>query len=296
MELIMDSIVVGIDGSTGSARALDWAARDAARSRIGLKIVHAVDIPVPGSIYVNARMSSSTVAGLEKFSQDLLVAAGRRAAEVAPDAKIETQTQIGSPTSVLVDASQCAGKVVVGRRGLGGFGNVVGSVSLRVAARAYCPVFVIPDHGVDPIPKGPIVVGVDDSGFGIAALRFALQEALLRNSAVRAVTAYELPMVGKPLYPGVIADFEEYEHDQAVELLEKLLGEARTDETRDVKVEPAVVQGPTVEAILDHAGDAQLIVVGSHGRGPVRRLLLGSVSRLLLHETDRPVAVVDLPH
>jgi nucleotide-binding universal stress UspA family protein len=55
------------------------------------------------------------------------------------------------------------------------------------------------------------------------------------------------------------------------------------------------VEGRPAEAILRHAEDAQLIVVGTHGKGLVRRVLLGSVSRQVLNDADRPVAVVDLP-
>ena len=156
--------------------------------------------------------------------------------------------------------------------------------------------YVIPDHDVDPTPGGPIVVGVDDSEFSVAALRFALDEALRRSTWVRAVTAYQLQMVSIPLEPGVIASFEQAEHDDAVAMSERLLGQARTDETQKVQADFLIVQGTTVEAILAHAKDAQLIAVGSHGRGPVRRLLLGSVSRRLLYQTDRPVAVVGLRH
>jgi nucleotide-binding universal stress UspA family protein len=62
-----------------------------------------------------------------------------------------------------------------------------------------------------------------------------------------------------------------------------------------VQVEEVVVEGRAAEAILAHSEDAQLIVVGTHGKGLVRRVLLGSVSRQVLNDADRPVAVVDLP-
>jgi nucleotide-binding universal stress UspA family protein len=60
-------------------------------------------------------------------------------------------------------------------------------------------------------------------------------------------------------------------------------------------VDHVAVDGRAAEAILSHADDAQLIVVGTHGKGMVRRMLLGSVSRQVLGDADRPVAVVDLP-
>ena len=62
-----------------------------------------------------------------------------------------------------------------------------------------------------------------------------------------------------------------------------------------MSVERVAVEGRAAEAILANAGDARLIVVGAHGKGLVRRILLGSVSRQVLNDADRPVAVVDLP-
>ncbi|WP_195908991.1 universal stress protein [Microlunatus sp. Gsoil 973] len=295
-ELIMTHITVGIDGSTGSTRALEWAAAESSLTGCDLEIVHAVDLPRTGGIFTNTAIGDKAITEMSRFSQDLLDIAARRAAEVAPDVRMWTRTEVGSPAAVLSAASSDAEAVVVGSRGLGAFESFIGSVSVRVATRAGCPVFVIPDQDTEPSRGGPIVVGVDDSEYGAAALRFALQEALLRKTSIRAVTAYQLPMVSVPLQPGVMTSFEQDEHERALATIEKLLDQVRTDETNDVKTESAVVQGPTVEGILAHANDAQLIVVGSHGRGMVRRLLLGSVSRRLLYETDRPVAVVDLPH
>lgn len=201
----MDHIIVGIDGSTGSARAIEWAAVEASRAGVVLEIVHALDIPGRSGIYADARMSSSSRSKLETLSQDLVDIAARRAAEIAPDVKIESRIQIGSPTSVLVGASQDGAAVVLGSRGVGAFERFMGSVSLRVAARAYCPVVVVPDHGAEPAIEGPIVVGVDDSQFTVAALRFALSEAQVRKSSIRAVDAYQLPMVTIPLDPSTMA-------------------------------------------------------------------------------------------
>lgn len=292
----MNHITVGIDGSAGSARALEWAAAEAAASGSELHIVHALNVPATGGIYRHTRPSTPWVTELEKFSRELLDTAARHVAEIAPDVDVSTQTLKGPAAAVLVHASRDAHAVVVGSRGLGALEGFIGSVSLKVATGAGCPVIVIPDRDTEPGPDGPIVVGVDDSPFSVAGLRFALQEALLHGTWVRAVYAYQLPMISIPIEPGVMSGFEQASHDEAMAMVDKVIGEARTEETRDVKIESVVLQGPTVESMLDYAGDARLIVVGSHGRGVVRRLLLGSVSRRLLLETDRPVAVVDLPH
>lgn len=292
----MSYIAIGIDGSGGSSRALDWAAAEASRHNCDLEILHAIDIPAPTGIYGRARLSPIVVAELKRFSHDLLRAAAQRVAAIAPGIKVSTRTKIGSPAAVLVHTSLRAEAIVVGSRGLGAFEAFIGSVSTKVAARAHCPVLVIPDHGVDLPADAPIVVGIDDSKFSAAALRFALAEARLHDTTVRAVNAYQLPMVSIPLAPGVLSSFEIAAHDEAVAMVEKRVSQARTSDSDDVKVDAVAVQAPTVDSILTYADDAQLIVVGSHGRGVTGQMILGSVSRRLLHQTDRPVAVVGLSH
>lgn len=290
----MSYLTVGIDGSAGSGRALDWAAAQAARAGYALEVVHAVDAPHPTGIYGRARLNPVIVTDLQKYSQDLLDAAAEQVAHIAPEVKVSTRSERGPAASVLVEASYGASAIVVGSRGLGAFEAFVGSVSNKVAARARCPVFVIPDHGIEPPADGPIVVGVDGSDFSVAALRFALAEARLRDTSVRAVTACQLPVVAMPLVPEEIARFQVAEHEAALAMLQQQIGRAQSGDAEDVKVESVVIEAPTVDSILESADDAQLIVVGSHGHNLNTQMILGTVSRRLLHQTDRPVAVIGL--
>jgi nucleotide-binding universal stress UspA family protein len=156
---------------------------------------------------------------------------------------------------------------------------------------AKCPVFVIGEGDERP-STGPVVVGVDDSDFGIAALAFAIAEAGRRKTTVRAVYAYRLPALAIPVEPDLIDALQTSEADQAAKVITAAVEKARTPETASVEVEQMTVEDVPVNAILEQSKDAQLIVVGSHGRGFVRRLLLGSVSRQVLHDADRPVVVV----
>jgi nucleotide-binding universal stress UspA family protein len=288
----MNYITVGVDGSQASARALEWAAAEAARTGSALRIVHAMDLPDVTGIYSPAKISPLGVAELTKFSRRLLRAAAHRVENIAPGVRVDTRSATGAASAVLVHQSHESDAVVVGSRGLGAFEGLLGSVSTKVAARAECPVFVIPDHGGPERASGPIVAAVDDSDSGVDALRYALKEALVRNTPVRAVIAYELPIVSVPVYPGVTSSFEQDGQDQAAAVLQKAIDQARTTDTDRVPVESVVVEGPAVEAILANARDAQLIVVGSRRHGVFQQLLLGSTSRLLLHRTDLPVAVV----
>lgn len=291
-------ITVGIDGSRSSDLALQWAAAEAELHGFDLEIVHAVDVPMSKQVYATAAIDVDALAGLRKFSTDLVSAAERRAGELAPQVKSWGRAESGPPAAVLAEASETAYCIVVGNRGLGAFAGLVGSVSLKLAIRAKCPVIVVPERADSAAAirqDGNIVVGVDESPYSVAAMQFALREAAVRKVSVEAVAAYEVPYMSAPLSGALIASLESTSRDHAAETVGQVIAKAQTAETKQVEIEQVLVHGPAAAAILNHAVDAPLIVVGSHGRGVVRRILLGSVSRELLHNTDRPVAVVDLP-
>ncbi|GAA0947346.1 universal stress protein [Pseudonocardia zijingensis] len=288
-------IVVGIDGSEPSGNALEWAV---ARARLGgeqLELVNTYSVTAGVDFYgYQAAVASQPVEWFIEFSRQLLDAAAARVHELAPDLTCTTTSQAGHPASVLAAASEGADALVVGRRGLGSAASVLlGSVSNQLTVHARCPLVVV---GPGELPTtGPIVVGVDGSEFGTKALRYALGEAALRGTSVRAVAAYDVPyqvlrVVADPeLLVRMRADVEA----EAAGTLTRALDEAREPGGPPVSVEQVVVEGPAADAILDRSDDAQLIVVGTHGKGMVRRILLGSVSRQVLGDADRPVAVVD---
>jgi nucleotide-binding universal stress UspA family protein len=201
---------------------------------------------------------------------------------------------MGHPASELARASEGADAIVVGRRGLGGAASVLlGSVSNRLTIHAKCPLVVVGD-GERPT-TGPIVVGVDGSEFGTNALRYAIAEAAVRTTSVRAVAAYDAMQpafrADAELVARLRADVEAEAEDAITRAVDEVLGSAPAS----VSVDRVAVEGRPADAILGHADDAQLIVVGTHGKGLIRRVLLGSVSRQVLNDADRPVAVVDLP-
>jgi len=229
-----------------------------------------------------------------EYSEQVLDAAAARVRELAPELTCTLTSQLGHPAHVLADASEGADAVVVGRRGLGGVRSaLMGSVSNRLTIHAKCPVIVI-GEGEAPA-TGPIVVGVDGSEFGTNALRYAITEAAVRGSSVRAVAAYELPHPALRDDPELVARMQADVEAEATGAVTQVLDEVKGTNAASVNVEPVAVAGPAAEAILGHAEDAQLIVVGTHGKGLVQRILLGSVSRRVLNDADRPVAVVDLP-
>jgi nucleotide-binding universal stress UspA family protein len=138
-------------------------------------------------------------------------------------------------------------------------------------------------------------VGVDDSPFGTNALRYALAEAGVRKTRVRAVVAYDLTNRAMQGDPELVDRARAGVEAEAEGTITRALAEVQGTDPASVDVDGVAVEGTAAEAILLHAEYAQLIVVGTHGKGFVRRALLGSVSRQILDAADRPVAIVDLP-
>jgi nucleotide-binding universal stress UspA family protein len=111
---------------------------------------------------------------------------------------------------------------------------------------------------------------------------------------VRAVAAYDVLHPGFHADPELVARMQADVQAEARDTIARARAEVQ-ESAPEVAVDAVAVEGRAADAIVGHAGDAQLIVVGTHGKGLVRRVLLGSVSRQVLNDAERPVAVVDLP-
>lgn len=265
------SIVVGVDGSADSGIALDWAASEAALRGAGVVVVHGLLMPV-AAVPFGPAATLPPSEQLRGAATRVLEAARSRVAQAAPSVGVDTFLILRGGVEALLEVAGDAALIVVGTRGLGGVGGLLlGSVSSRVAARSVCPTVVVPPvAGPD---DGFIVVGVDGSGAGDAALRFALTEAERRSAKVVAVHAH---------------------HDQAEvdALVPAALERARAAVLSDPDVSVRIAPGRPSDALLEAGQDATMIVVGSRGRGKVRSLLLGSTSQAVLQRSPRPVAVV----
>ena len=133
-----------------------------------------------------------------------------------------------------------------------------------------------------------IVVGVDGSECAEKALAWAVGEARLRGDRVRAVHAWEYPvngavygLMGPQLGLEELRDAAKATLEEAVEPLQN-----------GVPIEQVVVEGPAAHALMSASRDADLLVVGSRGRGGFKRLLLGSVSTQCAHHSRCPVVIV----
>jgi nucleotide-binding universal stress UspA family protein len=220
-----------------------------------------------------------------------LATATAAATAVARDLPVEQVETTGSPVGVLQAESIRAEPVVLGDRGLGGFaGLLIGSVAVALAAHAACPVVVV--RGPEPdrmVPRSePVVVGVDGSPTSEGAVAFAFEAAALRGVPLVAVHTWFDTVVDSTMAP--LIDWDATETDEREVLAERLAGWA--EKYPDMTVRRLVTRDRPARALVEESGRAQLVVVGSRGRGGISGLLLGSVSQALLHHAACPVAVV----
>jgi nucleotide-binding universal stress UspA family protein len=133
-----------------------------------------------------------------------------------------------------------------------------------------------------------VVVGVDGSDGSKAALRFAVEEARRRSATLRVVAVWEFPAtiaMGMVLPP----DFDEVSARAARQSAQAAIADLGEP---GVPVELKVLDGNPAGALIDEARDADVLVVGSRGRGGFRELLLGSVSQACVHHAVCPVIVI----
>lgn len=287
-------VVVGVDGSASALHAVRWAAQEAARRRVALRLVHAcVLIPPYGYRNLVDRLPEYTDIVFDQGRQ-WLAEAEEVARDAAPGVEVETDVRDGVVAGVLVEESAAAGLMVVGSRGLGGFHELlVGSIAVALAAHAHCPVVVVRSSTVDTPPPsaGPVVVGVDGSPLSESAVEFAFEVAATRAVPLVAVHAWlDINMAGAWLPMPSIMDWQAVETDAERVLAERLAGWQEKYPT--VEVRRMVVKDRPAQALLRVAEHAQLIVVGSRGRGALAGLGLGSVSQTVIHHAPCPVAVI----
>jgi nucleotide-binding universal stress UspA family protein len=279
-------VVVGIDGSENALQAVRWAAAEAARRNVALRVVTAFEW--------NATAGRI---GLGENPREIMLGVSRRrlaeavavAEEVSGGNDVQQQLVVGFPIPVMRDESRRAQLMVLGDRGYGGVsGLLLGSVATAMASQAECPVVLV--RAEEPFEDGvrPIVVGVDGSPISEAALAFAFEAASFRNVPLVAVHAWWDLIVDAALTP--LLDWDAIEADEREVLAERLAGWGAKHP--DVHVERVVARDRPAHVLVEQSRRAQLLVVGSRGRGAAAGLLLGSVSHAVLHKAHCSVAVV----
>ncbi|HEX5119973.1 MAG TPA: universal stress protein [Pseudonocardiaceae bacterium] len=283
-------IVVGIDGSDSALEAARWAADEAARKRASLRLVSVVHVPVAGSYVGDVGLGFDMTEDLRAESQRMLEQARSALVEQQPELNVATTVLVGPAIPSLVEESSVAGLMVVGSRGLGGFrGMLVGSTAVALASRGRCPVAVIRGSGGR---SGPVVVGVDGSATSDAAVELAFEEASVRGAELVAVHTW-LEQGSDAARTAAVesaigGDAASTRGMRA--LAERLAGWA--EKYPDVTVVRRVVSGRPIVNLLAAAADAQLLLVGSRGRGAFAGVVLGSTSQALVYHAPCPLIVV----
>ncbi len=291
-------IVVGTDGSERAEKAVQWAAERAGKRRLPLLIVQVIPRDqtlgtVPSAVYGELPGSILT-----EYQRDYVEQVRKRLTELAekakadnPDLEVETAVVEGKASVVLAEASRDADLVVVGARGATAPRTVkwLGGVSDAIVTHSQGPIAVITDEAHEN-PKGPVVVGVDDSEPARVAARLAFRAADTRGVPVVVVYAYTYGPAESAWDPSVW-DPSGTKHQAALtEHVKQIVADA-INEYPDVPVEVRVVRGRPQEALVEASDGAGLVVVGSRGRGGFRGLLLGSTSKHVLRESHSPVIV-----
>ncbi|MFF0383161.1 universal stress protein [Streptomyces sp. NPDC004286] len=280
-------ITAGVDGTEESVAALDWAAREAVRRGLPLRVVHAWEQvgELPADRDTQLGWVEEGIGGMVR------ALTGRH-----PGLDVRTDLTEGDAVDALLAAGSDAEALVLGTRGHGAVvGFLLGSVGLRVVAETARPVILVRagDRAEAESAGREIVVGQhgtpEDSA---AALRFAFETAAARGATVRAVRAWTLPPVFA-YSPGSLkllddaGGLEPYEKRALADALapwrERFPG---------VPVVEHVEMGSAGQVLVSQATRAQLLVVGRRARRTAVGARIGSVAHGVLHHAGSPVAVV----
>lgn len=286
--------VVGVDGSETALDAVRWAAQDAALQQSALKLVCAIPFASAEDEDVNEpfeRLFEAVVAERRRWLEQAAAAA----ADIAPALEITQDLRYGKPAAVLVEESTGARRLVVGTRGLGDFtsiGLALGSTAETVAMMAPAPVVVVPSGtlGGQTTASLPIIVGIDGSRVGEPALAAAYEEAAVRGVPLVAAHVWSDVAVDEWFTLDNDQDWASIEEKERAVLAERMAG--WQEEYPEVPVQRVVERDRPVRYFVETGGQAQLIVVGSRGRGGLAGMRMGSTSRAILHAAPCPVLVV----
>ncbi|MGA9491567.1 MAG: universal stress protein [Mycobacterium sp.] len=278
-------VVVGVDGSGYSDVAVRWAAREATMRRVRLTLVQAVALPAPGWPALNVRELYETDA--EAILDDAVTIVEDFMKGDGPS-DLERQLLFSRPAMALVDMSKDADLVVVGARGQGALHRVLlGSVSTALIHHAHCPVAVIhQDASLYPkATKAPVLLGTDVSAASELATEIAFHEAAMRGVdlvVLHAASDTELSQILSTKYSTGLSAVGQMLTERLAPYQQGHPG---------VSVQQTVMDDRPATHLLNLAATAQLVVVGSHGRGGFAGMALGSVSTAVAHASRTPVIV-----
>jgi nucleotide-binding universal stress UspA family protein len=275
-------IIVGIDGSSESRYALDWALTEGARTGQRVTAVLVWQLPTLPPLPLDLGMQAGFWEGLPEMYRTMAadeLASGLARIRLGIQVASEALATAGDPGTTLVSLSEGAALLVVGTRARSGLSRgVLGSVTAYCLHHSNVPVAVVPHQGsFHSTTDLPFLVGVDSSDSALAALRWAAAAAQLQSR--RLVVLHAADPGNPDAAPSPVAPVQDW--------VEGVLGAERA---RSVQV--VTERGPAASVLLAHAELSDRIIVGAHRRGGFARLLLGSVSSHTALHASCPVIVV----
>ncbi|MDQ4138044.1 MAG: universal stress protein [Actinomycetota bacterium] len=277
----MDTVLVAVDGSPSSRAALDWALERAGRAPTSLRLV---------TVVWTGHASFTFDSEVEPLYERVLLEAEDQARTTAPGVQVTTSMLHGVPAAELVQESEGASMLVVGTdKSTKMAGIVYGTLPLRVAAKAHCPVVVVP-RTWQSRASGPVVLGVGDEDPSREAADFAAREALVRQTPLELLHVW----ASSPIYPVPVRQHVGHLHDSIRHWHEEVVTQtanAIRGAFPGLEVTERLVEGPRIPHIIEEGERAQLLVVGRRG-GIFRGLVLGSAAHDVLMNPPCPVAVV----
>jgi nucleotide-binding universal stress UspA family protein len=281
-------VVVGVDGTPGSAGALRYAVAEAVRRETPLRLVHV--LPVAAPVWPGVPMSGVAGTELRDVATSILDGAVDAVRALAPGLEVMTRLSAGSRSGALVEASQDAQLVVVGRETQHGVDRIlVGAVTAAVAAHAHCDVAVVPSFWTGEHPRGRVVAAMKSRANAHAILGAAFAEARARGSRLTIVTAWELP---DPYLDRIeVRTHAEDWEEEGRRVIEDVLTTWRAA-SPDVEVEVRVQHGRTAEVLLAASRESDVLLLSrrQHAVPPFGHL--GGVAHAILRVSDVPVVVV----
>lgn len=292
------AILVGVDGSDASYKAVWWAANYVHHAGLTLHIVCAYSLPSYAAVSFDVTYTSM---GDDKAAHNDAQTILAKAKAIADEQGVQATTLIvtGDTASVFIELSHNYNLIVIGNRGKGGLAErMLGTTSSSLPAAAYCPVVVIPytdDSGKimhlnNTIKR--VVVGADESKWGIKALDTAAEFANQWGATLTVLSA--VPDLSSISPAGVNSIDEEEQNTVMESYLDDLKVRMRPLHQKypDLDIKESVVEGSAIEALTQASMTNDVVVVGSRGRGGFTGLIFGSVSQGLIQHAVGPVYVV----
>lgn len=278
-------LTVGYDGSAPSRRAVLWSLTEAKRRGADVKVVACYSITpmadpwgmtlIPNEFEVIAK---SVTGDVEKLLAEMT--------PMATGINLTSKVVAGSAATLLVEESEGSDLLIIGTTGHGDAeGLFLGSVAHAVSRTCGCPVVLVPDQELRPL-LGRIVVGVDGSPSSDEALIWATDECDMRDAELLIVHAWTYAYgteLGSP-------QGRDLTMIDAAQLLEAAAASSR--ERGRSRTETELVEDGPINALVDRSDDADLIVIGTRGRGGLRSLLFGSVAHGVARHAWCPTVVL----